>query len=60
MFRRRARPISTSAPTRRPAKEGQWIKTNPGNGWFVYFRLFGPDGPAFDGTWKPGDFEEMK
>jgi hypothetical protein len=31
-----------------------------GQGWFVYFRLYGPDGPAFDGRWKPGDFEEMK
>ena len=47
-------------PTAPAGKEGQWIKTNPGNGWLVYFRLYGPDGPAFDGTWKPGDFEEMK
>jgi len=41
-------------------KEGQWIKTNPGKGWFVYLRLYGPDGPAFDGTWRPGDFEEVR
>ncbi len=41
-------------------KEGQWIKTNPDQGWFVYFRLFGPEGPAFDGRWKPDDFEEVK
>jgi hypothetical protein len=41
-------------------KEGHWIKTNPGQGWFVYFRLFGPEGPAFDGRWKPGDFEEVE
>lgn len=41
-----------------PAGEGgKWIKTNPGQGWFVYFRLYGPTGPAFDGSWKPGDFE---
>jgi hypothetical protein len=39
--------------------EGQWIKTTPGKGWFVYFRLYGPKGPAFDGSWKPGDFEAM-
>jgi len=43
-----------------PGKEGQWIKTNPGQGWFVYIRLYGPEGPAFDGSWKPGDFEEVK
>ena len=41
-------------------KEGQWIKTTPGKGWFVYLRLYGPQQPAFDGSWKPGDFEEVK
>jgi len=38
-------------------KENQWIETIPGNGWFVYFRIYGPEAPAFDGSWKPGDFE---
>jgi hypothetical protein len=38
----------------------RWIKTTPGKGWFVYFRIYGPEGPAFDGSWKPGDFEVMK
>jgi hypothetical protein len=46
-----------SAPT---GHEGQWIKTNPGKGWFTYFRMYGPGAPAFDGSWKPGDFEEVK
>lgn len=59
--------VSTTAPTElyfgptAPAgKEGQWIKTTPGRGWFAYFRIYGPDGPAFDGSWKPGDFEVVK
>ncbi|MEC5385686.1 DUF1254 domain-containing protein [Uliginosibacterium sp. H3] len=59
--------VPTSAPTelyfgpKAPAgKEGQWIKTNPGKGWFAYFRLYGPTGPAFDGSWKPADFELVK
>jgi len=39
--------------------EGQWIKTIPGKGWFVYFRIYGPEASAFDGSWKPGDFEEL-
>jgi hypothetical protein len=59
--------ISTSQPTElyfgptAPAgHEGQWIKTIPGKGWFVYFRIYGPEGPAFDKSWKPGDFEEVK
>ena len=41
-------------------KEGQWIKTIPGKGWFAYLRLYGPQDPAFDGSWKPGDFELVK
>jgi hypothetical protein len=47
-------------PNAPAGKEGQWIKTNPGKGWFVYFRLYGPEGPAFDGRWKPGDFEVVQ
>jgi hypothetical protein len=46
-----------NAPT---GHEGQWIKTSPGKGWFTYFRIYGPGAPAFDGSWKPGDFEEVK
>jgi hypothetical protein len=41
-------------------QEDQWIKTIPGKGWFVYFRIYGPEQAAFDGSWKPGDFEEVK
>jgi hypothetical protein len=47
-------------PTAPAGSEGRWIKTAPGRGWFAYFRIYGPEGPAFDGTWKPGDFEEVK
>jgi hypothetical protein len=46
-------------PAAPAGKEGRWIKTKVGNGWFVYLRLYGPDGPAFDGRWKPGDIEEI-
>lgn len=47
-------------PTAPAGKEGRWIKTTPGRGWFAYFRIYGPTGPAFDGSWKPGDFVEVK
>jgi hypothetical protein len=40
--------------------EGEWIQTIPGKGWFTYFRIYGPEAAAFDGSWKPGDFEEIK
>ena len=43
----------------RDANESRWIKTIPGKGWFAYFRLYGPEDAAFDGSWKPGDFERI-
>ena len=36
--------------------ENRWIQTIPGQGWFVYFRIYGPEAPAFDGTWQLPDF----
>jgi hypothetical protein len=47
-------------PKAPPGQEGRWIQTTPGKGWFTYFRIYGPGEPAFDGSWKPGDFEEVK
>mgnify|MGYP003575359990 FL=1 len=41
-------------------KEGQWIKSIPNKGWFVYICIYGPEKAAFDGSWKLGDFEEVK
>ena len=35
----------------------RWIQTIPGAGWFVYFRIYGPKEPAFDGTWQLPDFQ---
>jgi hypothetical protein len=37
-------------------KDAPWIQTLPGKGWFVYFRIYGPEQAAFDGSWRPGDF----
>jgi hypothetical protein len=44
-------------PTAPASHQDQWIQTNPGAGWFVYFRIYGPEQAAFDKTWKPGDYE---
>ncbi|HTO06665.1 MAG TPA: DUF1254 domain-containing protein [Myxococcota bacterium] len=44
-------------PSAPAGHEGQWIKTLPNKGWFAYFRVYGPEQAAFDGGWKPGDFE---
>jgi hypothetical protein len=40
-------------------QENRWIKTIPGKGWFTYFRIYGPEPPTFDGSWKPSDFEAL-
>jgi hypothetical protein len=45
-------------PTTPKGAAGRWIQTIPGKGWFAYFRIYGPGKPAFDGSWKPGDFIE--
>jgi len=47
-------------PTALENDKAPWIKTAPGKGWFAYFRIYGPTEKAFDGSWKPGDFEEVK
>jgi hypothetical protein len=47
-------------PNAPAGKENQWIKTTPGKGWFTYFRIYGPEAAAFNGSWKPDDFEEVK
>jgi hypothetical protein len=39
--------------------DGRWLQTVLGRGWFSYFRIYGPQAPAFDGSWKPGDIEDV-
>jgi hypothetical protein len=53
-------PLELYFGPRAPAgKEQQWIQTLPDKGWFAYFRIYGPEAAAFDGSWKPGDFERL-
>jgi hypothetical protein len=46
------------APKDKPATN--WIKTNPGKGWFTYFRLYGPTQAYFDRSWILPDIEALK
>jgi hypothetical protein len=41
-------------------KQGNWLATVPGKGYFVIIRLYGPTKASFDKSWKPGDIEEVK
>jgi len=55
-----SRPIDLYFGPKGPAgKNKPWVKTIPGEGWFTYLRIYGPEAPAFDGSWKPGDFERV-
>jgi hypothetical protein len=46
------------APTAPAGKENNWVTTGKDGEWFVIFRLYGPDKPFFDKTWKLPDIEE--
>ena len=46
-------------PTAPPGKDTNWVPTN-GRDFEVLFRLYGPEKPLFDKTWKLPDIEEVK
>jgi hypothetical protein len=35
------------------AKDGNWIQTMPGKGWFMLLRLYSPREPFFTKAWRP-------
>ena len=37
--------------------ENNWLETVPGKGWFVGFRMYGPEQAWIDKTWRPGEIE---
>jgi len=37
-----------------------WLKSITGKGWLSAFRIYGPQAPAFAGTWKLNDIAEVK
>jgi hypothetical protein len=46
-------------PTAPAGKEGNWLATVPGKGYFAVLRLYGPTAAAIDKKWKPGDIEKV-
>lgn len=46
------------APKAPKGMESNWIPT--GEDFFLLFRLYGPDKPLFEKTWKLGDVEKVK
>jgi hypothetical protein len=47
-------------PSKPAGSNKNYIKTNPGRGWFPYFRFYGPSEAYFDKTWQLEDIEEIK
>jgi hypothetical protein len=47
-------------PTAPQGKDGNWLRTVPGKGFFVILRLYGPTEASFDKSWKPGDLVKVK
>jgi hypothetical protein len=39
--------------------ETNWVQTNPGKGWFTYFRFYGPTEAFFDKSWALPDFGKI-
>ena len=49
--------IITFGPTAPDGREGNWIQTRPGKGWFPILRIYGPLEAWFDKTWRPGEIQ---
>ena len=48
--------VGPAAPA---GKEGNWMRTVPGKGFFAILRLYSPTEPALDRSWVPGDIERV-
>ncbi|MCF6262167.1 MAG: DUF1254 domain-containing protein [Xanthomonadales bacterium] len=46
-------------PTAPEGMESNWIQTLPNRGFFIYFRLYGPEKEWFDRSWKLDDIERI-
>ena len=48
--------FSAKAPQ---GKESNWVPTDPNGKFEVLFRMYGPEKPLFEKTWKLGDIEKV-
>ena len=39
-------------------KENNWVQTIPGKEWHMILRLYYPEEPLLNKSWKPGEIEE--
>ena len=45
------------APKAPKGQEGNWLQTIPGKSWWIGLRMYGPEQPWIDQTWRPGEIE---
>ena len=48
------------SPTAPKGMEGNWLQTIPGKSWFIALRIYGPEQPWIDQSWRPGEIELVK
>jgi hypothetical protein len=48
------------APKAPQGKEGNWLQTIPGKSWWIGLRMYGPEQPWIDQTWRPGEIALVK
>jgi hypothetical protein len=41
-------------------RENNWVKTIPGQKWYIILRLYYPQESWFNKRWKPGEIEEIE
>ena len=47
------------SPEASAGKQGNWLRTVPGKGYFAILRLYSPTEAAINKSWKPGDIEKV-
>ena len=47
-------------PTAPPGEESNWVYTAPGQTWFPWFRVYGPQKGIFDKSWRLPDIEKVQ
>ncbi len=45
------------APRAPEGQKGNWLQTIPGKSWWIGLRMYGPEQPWIDKTWRPGEIE---
>ncbi|MGB7204186.1 MAG: DUF1254 domain-containing protein [Anderseniella sp.] len=48
------------APKAPEGQEGNWLQTIHGKSWWIGLRMYGPEQPLIDKTWRPGEIELVK